>query len=213
MQKFYGRDISGKRVAVAGLGGLGGHICEQFARLGVGALTLIDDDSFESGNLGRQLFCSAETLGQPKAAAAAQRIALVNPKVRVNAFAARLEEENARELLSGADLVMDALDNIPSRKVLQAACTGLALPFVHGAVSGWQGQTATVFPGDGTLGLLYGNAGNGVKNPAVPAFTPAFLASLQVAEGLRLLLGKPPLLRGKLLFVDLSAFSWNLIEL
>ncbi|MCL2817113.1 MAG: ThiF family adenylyltransferase [Clostridiales bacterium] len=205
--------LSEKHVAVVGLGGLGGYISEQFARMGVGTLALIDDDRFEPGNLGRQLFCTEETLGQPKATTAKKRITLVNSKVQVNAHEARLETANAPELLSGADLVMDALDNIHSRRKLQAACAKLALPFVHGAVAGWWGQAATVFPGDDTLDLIYANAESAPKNSMIPAFTPAFLASAQVAEGLRLLLGKPPLLRKKLLFADLLSLKSILIDL
>ena len=111
-----------KRVLVVGCGGLGGHIIDQLARIGVGFLRVVDGDVFESSNLNRQLLSEAALLGVSKAKAAAGHIARVNPDVMVEAVWEFLTESNAAALLAGCDVVMDALDNIQSRKILAAAC-------------------------------------------------------------------------------------------
>ena len=111
-----------KKALVVGCGGLGGHIIDQLARIGVGFLRVVDGDVFEETNLNRQLLSEVPLLGTAKAAAAAERIRRVNPGVSVQAVEAFLTEENVDALLDGCDVVLDALDNIPSRKILAAAC-------------------------------------------------------------------------------------------
>ena len=111
-----------KRILVVGCGGLGGHIIDQLARIGVGFLRVVDGDVFEASNLNRQLLSSVPLLGVSKAKAAADHIARVNPDVAVEAAEAFLSESNAESLLENCDIVMDALDNIPSRRILAAAC-------------------------------------------------------------------------------------------
>jgi molybdopterin-synthase adenylyltransferase len=102
--------LRSKKVAVAGCGGLGGHIIEQLARLGVGHITAVDGDIFDETNLNRQLLSNVETLGKPKASAARDHIARVNPEVKMNAVNDFLVEENARQILEGHDVICDALD-------------------------------------------------------------------------------------------------------
>ena len=207
--------LCGKSVAVVGLGGLGGHISEQFARLGVGNLILIDSDVVEQNNLNRQMFATEETLGAPKIYAAIARLTDVNPHVKYIARHEYLTFENSAELLRGADIVMDAVDNIPTRYVLEKCCEKLNLPLVHGSIGGWWGQVSVIFPGDKIIERIY------PKKDAVgaeikwgnPAFTPAVVASIQTAEALKLILGKPGILRGKLLRIDLLEHEYFTIDL
>ena len=111
-----------KTVFVAGCGGLGGFLIEMLLRLGVGTIRAADGDVFEASNLNRQLLSSPQALGQPKAEAAAKRAALVNPDVRFEAIPEFVTEENAAELIRGCDAVLDALDNIQTRRILARAC-------------------------------------------------------------------------------------------
>jgi molybdopterin/thiamine biosynthesis adenylyltransferase len=201
-------------VAVVGCGGLGGYVIEELARLGVGRLVVIDPDRFEEHNLNRQLLSSLADLGRAKVEAAASRVASVNPAVSVIPRQLAFGAENGAELLAGVDLVVDALDSVPARLELAATCSALGLPLVHGAIGGWCGHVATQFPGERTVELIYGSCteAKGVEQEfGNPSFTPAVIASLQVAEACKVLLGEGLPLRGRQLHVDLR--SMEVIEL
>lgn len=179
-----------KRVLVVGCGGLGGHIIDQLARVGIGSLHVVDGDVFEASNLNRQLLSEVSLLGTGKAKAAAERIHRVNPEVKVEAFAEFLDAVNASELISGCDVVMDALDNIQSRKILAAACKKAGIPYIYGAIQGWVAQAAISLPGDSLVEKLYPEEVE-IRDKSVLSFTPALCAAMQCALCVKLLAGKP----------------------
>jgi molybdopterin/thiamine biosynthesis adenylyltransferase len=194
------------RVAVIGCGGLGGYILEQLARLGVGHIVAIDPDVFEEHNLNRQLLSSPAMLGRAKAELAAQRVSEINPAVTLNPVREAFSRENGRELLSGLDCIVDAVDNVTARLELEAVCSELNVPLVHGAIAGWYGHVATIYPGENTMQLIYRHwtGGKGVEQQlGNPSFTPAVAASLEVAEVCKVLLGQGALLRNRKLAFNL----------
>lgn len=206
--------LSCSRVCIVGCGGLGGFLAECLGRLGVGHLTVVDGDRFEITNLNRQLLSAEDNLGLSKAEEAKKRLARINPSVHVTAVTEYLTRENAALLLQGHDLVLDALDSIPDRLMLQRSCAQLRLPLVHGAVEGWFGQVTTVLPGDDALTRLYPGYGGeeaGESTSGTLSFAPAFIASVQAAEGLKLLLGKEPTLRGRVLYADLLFSRFDIL--
>ena len=178
-----------KKIAVIGCGGLGGHILDQLARIGIGALRVVDGDVFEPSNLNRQLLSGMPLLGVSKAKAAADHIARVNPDVAVEAAEAFLSESNAELLLENCDIVMDALDNIPSRKILSAACEKANIPYIYGAIQGWVAQAAISMPGDHLIDTLYPEEIE-IRDKSVLSFTPALCASMQTALCVKWLLGR-----------------------
>ena len=180
----------GKRILVVGCGGLGGHIIDQLARIGVGFLRVVDGDVFESSNLNRQLLSRVSLLGVSKANAAADHVADVNPDIPVDAVTAYLSEGNAAALLSGCDIVLDALDNVPSRKVLAAACREAGIPYVYGAIQGWVAQAGISMPGDDLIEKLFPREVE-IRDKSVLSFTPALCASMQTALCVKLLVGRP----------------------
>ena len=179
-----------KKVLVVGCGGLGGHILDQLARIGVGSIRAVDGDVFEETNLNRQLLSEVPLLGTAKAAAAADRILRVNPDVSVQAVEAFLTEENADALLDGCDVVLDALDNIQSRKILASACEQAGIPYVYGAIQGWVAQAAVSMPGDNLIEFLFPEDVE-IRDKSVLSFTPALCASLQVSLCVKLLTERP----------------------
>ncbi len=200
------------RVAVIGCGGLGGYVLEELARLGVGTIVAVDPDVFEEHNLNRQLLATPATLGQPKVVAAAARIDEINPAVTVVPYFLAFGRENGGDLLAGADVGVDALDSIPSRLALSDCCADLGIPLVHGAIGGWYGQVTTQFPGDDTLQQIYRHwtEGKGVEQQlGNPAFTPAVVASIQVAEVCKLLLGEGEPLRRRKLVINLLDMEFD----
>lgn len=194
------------RVAVIGCGGLGGYVIEELARIGVGTIVAIDPDVFEEHNLNRQILATPGNLGRPKVEAAALRVAVINPAVNLVAIQKAYGEENGAELLCGAQVIVDALDSIPTRIALAQTCTELGAPMVHGAIGGWYGQVATQFPGDDTIQRLYSRwvSGKGVEQQlGNPSFTPAVVASLEAAEVCKILLGQGEPLRHRKLVINL----------
>ena len=202
------------RVAVIGCGGLGGYILEELARLGVGTILAIDPDVFEEHNLNRQLLSTVENLGKAKVDAAVQRLKEVNPAVFVLPCRAAFNRNEGPGLLQDTELVIDAVDTVACRMELAEVCRDLGIPLVHGAIGGWFGQVATVYPGEDTLDKLYANwtGGKGIEAKfGNPSFTPAVAASLQVAEACKVLLGQGSELRNGALYLNLLDMQFDSI--
>jgi molybdopterin/thiamine biosynthesis adenylyltransferase len=194
-------------VGIIGAGGLGGWIIEGLARMGVGRLIIVDSDVFEENNLNRQAFCREGNLGQPKVEAARQRVAEVNAAVQVVTHQVRVDEpQKMVELLSGADVLVDALDALPTRLTLQQAAREVSVPLVHGAIAGYVGQVMTIFPDDPGLLGLYGEGPvpeHGIEVQwGNPAATPMMVAAWQIQEVVKLLTGRGEPLRRRMLFMD-----------
>jgi molybdopterin/thiamine biosynthesis adenylyltransferase len=129
----------------------------------------------------------------------------INSLVNIEAFDQRLDESNAPTLLEDCDVVVDALDNIPDRLMLQATAKEAGVNLVHGAVAGWWGQVCVIRPGEDLLSILYEGSHEALGAEAkvgTPSFTPAVVGAMEAAETVKLLLGKPGL-KGELLSVDL----------
>ncbi len=204
------------RAAVIGLGGLGGLAAELLARMGVGTLVLVDGDSFSESNLNRQLVSTEKNLGQNKAAAAAVRLQEVNSALELITFPCFITPENTGTILEGCQVVLDCLDSLGARFLLQRFCRELRLPLVHGAIAQFYGQLAVIFPGDPGLERIYGPSppDRGIeKELGNPAATPALVASLQVQEAMKILLGREDLMRGRLLFVDTLQGVFETVDL
>jgi molybdopterin/thiamine biosynthesis adenylyltransferase len=201
---------------VIGCGGLGGYLIEELARLGVGRIAVVDPDIFEEHNLNRQILSTVATLGEPKVAAAARRVAEINPAVTVTQLQERFCRDNGAAILKGSDIVMDGLDSIPVRLELAALCSEMRIPLVHGAIAGWYGHVASQLPGDDTVARIYQSwhEGKGVEQHlGNPSFTPAVVASLEVAEACKILLGNGSVLTGRKLSIDLLEMEIDEIEL
>ncbi len=123
------------RVVVAGCGGLGGHVTELLARLGVGSLSLCDPDRFEESNLNRQHFCTEKTLGAFKAEACRDGVLDIASYMDVQAHVVALDDDNLPDLLRGADAVMDCLDSIARKKMLERAARNAGVPCVQASVA------------------------------------------------------------------------------
>ena len=203
--------LLGKRVLVVGCGGLGGHLIDMLARIGVGMLRVVDGDVFEPSNLNRQLLSEVPLLGVSKAKAAAAKISRVNPEISVEAVDSFLTEKNVRRLLLFCDVVLDGLDNIESRRILAKECERAGIPYIYGAVNGWVAQAAISMPGDHLVEKLYPE-GSVLKNKSVLSFTPALCASMQVSLCVKLLTGRQ-VETGKLYYFDLLNQEYETIPM
>lgn len=203
--------LADRSALIIGCGGLGGYVIEELARIGVGHITVTDGDVFNESNLNRQLFCTAENIGQSKAEAAAERIRIVNPDVELTAIAQLLSISEISELVEKADVVVDALDNVRDRLVLEDICKEKMVPLVHGAIQGWNLQVGLSTPGSELLHRLYGTASQEANDPSSAktslCSTVACCASMEVAEAIKVLTGQESELAGKLFLMDLRTFE------
>jgi molybdopterin/thiamine biosynthesis adenylyltransferase len=205
--------------AVVGAGGLGSSVIELLARQGIGHLIIIDNDCFTEQNLNRQIMSTEGNLGEYKVIVAARRVGKINSATTVTTFQKRLTEENAQKLLSGARVVVDGLDNLPSRLAVEHACRQLAIPYVYASIAGFSGQLMTIFPEDVGLSSLYGSSSTPVPEQGIetrignPPATVAMIAALQVQEVVKIITGVGTPVRNQIILVDARECAIDRIQL
>lgn len=178
------------RVAIAGLGGLGGRVTELLARLGVCHFTLCDCDEFSESNLNRQAFCTEKSIGWRKTTALALAVSDIAQYARTRSLSLSLDERTIPDFLEGADIVFDCLDDIQTKALLERACAAANIPFVHGGVSHQEGF-AFATRGECGLARLYGEElPQKPKRQPVSVLAVAGTACMMVSLGLRVLFGE-----------------------
>lgn len=210
--------LLGATVSIVGLGGLGGTVTEMLARLGVGWLKLIDGDIFEDSNLNRQVTSRIANIGMPKADAARKRVLEINSGITVESQRLFLEEANAPALIQGSDVVVDCLDSLYTRLVLEKFAKKMKIPMVSAAVAGGSGHVTVIFPEDPGLQLIYGdNVDPSMKGAEASLgclpHAVTLLSSIECSEVIKIILNKGTLSRNQLLVVDLSDNSFETLNL
>ena len=205
-------------VSVVGLGGLGGGVTEILARSGVGTLNLIDGDTFEDNNLNRQFLSRQPLLATSKAEAAIQRVKEINSSIEVHHFHEFLSEESGSKLLDGSDVVVDCLDSLYTRQILEKSAKELKMPMVSAAVAGSTGHLTTIFPEDPGLKLIYGDQVDPTAKGAEASLgclpqAVTLLSSLECSEVLKILLKKGTVSRNKLIVVELLDNTFDVLQL
>jgi adenylyltransferase/sulfurtransferase len=206
MLKGMGRDGQEKlkkaRVFVAGAGGLGSPIAIYLAVAGIGNIRIVDHDTVEMSNLNRQILHGDGDIGKRKTDSAGQKLKGLNKDVNVEAVAETITEDNVAEFVSDCDLIVDAMDNLPTRYVLNRAAIAKNIPFFHGAVYGFEGRAMTVMPGKtACLWCIYQGRVTQGKFPVI-GVAPAVIGCLQATEVIKYLTGIGELLTGQLLMYD-----------
>lgn len=197
-------------VAVVGAGGLGNTAIELLARQGIGHLIIIDHDRFTEQNLNRQIMSTEGNVNKCKVTVAVRRVKEINSATEATAFRRKLTGDNAQSLLSGTQVVVDGLDNLSSRLVVERASRQLKIPYVCASIGGFYGQLMTIFPEDVGLSSLYGSASNTVPEQGIetrtgnPPATVAMIAALQVQEVVKIVTGVGIPIRNRVLLVDIN---------
>lgn len=211
--------LSGKSALIIGAGGLGGPAALAMAAAGVGRLVLLDEDEVETSNLNRQPLYGEADLGRRKAAVAAERIAILQPAVRVEGRDLRFGPEVAEELVRGCDVVVDASDNFATRFLANDAAMAARRPLVHGAVLRFTAQFLTVMPGKtGCLRCLFeappaeGTVPTCAQAGVLGALA-GFAGALMGAEALRILSGERGAYAGRLVAFDARSGRSRLVPL
>jgi len=201
-------------VVVAGLGGLGTSASTYLACAGVGHITLVDCDRVELSNLNRQILYWDEDIGEEKPLSAARKLAKLNPSIKISPLFERITQGNVRDIIIGADVVIDGMDNFETRFILNSACVAERIPFIHGGVNGLIGEVTTIIPGEtACFACIFPEA---PKNKGViPVFgmAPALIATLQVTEVVKLLTGFGNLLTNRMLYIDGEGMEFTIANL
>jgi molybdopterin/thiamine biosynthesis adenylyltransferase len=197
-------------VLIAGVGGLGSPCAIYLSCAGIGKLTLVDSDAVELSNLNRQILHGEEDIGEKKVISAARKLNKLNSTVQINPLAVRITPEGIPGLLRGVNLVVDCLDNMETRFILNQGCVRAGMSFIHGGIDGMIGEITTIIPGQTPcFACIFPRGVEGKKPFPVFGCTPALVASLQVMEAIKLLAGFGELLTGKMLYINGEAMEWS----
>ena len=190
------------RVFIAGAGGLGSPIAIYLAAAGVGAIRIVDRDRVDASNLNRQVLHWSDDIGRAKADSARAKLALLNPAIRMEAICDTITPENVAQLVAGFDLIVDAMDNLPTRYLLNKTAIEKNIPFFHGAVHGFEGRAMTVIPGKtACLRCMYRGP---LPEETIPVIgvAPAVIGSIQATEVIKWIVGIGALLENRMLVYD-----------
>src|SRR4030081_1739979 len=196
------------KVLLLGAGGLGSPAALYLAAAGVGTLGIVDDDEVDLSNLQRQVIHSTDRIGVAKVDSAEQTITALNPDVKVNKHAGRLDASNIMDTLPGYDIVVDGLDNFPTRYLLNDASVRLGIPVVSAAILGVGGPLSVVKPYEGPCyRCLFPSPPPAELAPSwgangVLGVLPGTMGLLQATEVIKLILGEGEPLIGRLLMYD-----------
>jgi molybdopterin-synthase adenylyltransferase len=189
-------------VFIAGAGGLGSPISLYLAVAGVGTITIVDRDIIEQTNLNRQILHNDCDVGKKKTVSAEEKLTAINPDITVRAIDATIDEGNAAQLIGKADGIVDAMDNYPTRYLLNEIAVRNNIPLFHGAIRGFYGQATTIIPGQTPcLACIFPKAPPKEVFPVV-GVTPGVIGSVQATEVLKYFLQTGDLLANRLFIWD-----------
>lgn len=189
-------------IFIAGAGGLGSPVSLYLAVAGIGTITIIDMDVVDQGNLNRQILHFDRDIGKKKSVSAEEKLTAINPDITVHAIDTRIDGTNAARLIGNADGIVDAMDNYPTRYLLNDIAIQKEIPLFHGAIRGFYGQATTIIPGKTPcLKCIFPKAPPMEVFPVVGA-TPGVIGTVQATEVIKYLLGSGELLANRLFIWD-----------
>lgn len=208
------------KVLIVGVGGLGSPIALYLAGAGVGTIGLVDDDTVSITNLQRQVLYTEKELNKPKALCAAERLSALNSEICLRPYTTRLTKDNAYDIISDYDIIVDGCDNFATRYLINDICAGQEKPYVYGAICGFEGQVSVFhYGGDNMRSYrdLYPNEVEMNLMPPPPkgvmGVTPAIVGSIEACEVLKIICEFGDVLAGELWTIDLRTLQSNKFSL
>jgi molybdopterin-synthase adenylyltransferase len=211
------KKLCNAKVAVVGVGGLGTVSSLYLALAGVGYLRLIDQDVLELKNLHRQILYTTDDLDYPKVEAGAKRLEKLNPLIKAEAIAENIHASNVERLLKGVDVVIDGLDNMGTRYLVNRTCVKMGIPYVFGAAIGMEGNLSVFAPPqtpclECVLPNLSDNQLMTCDTRGVIGASPGIIGAMQAFEAIQLITGIGTPLKGKLMICDFTDMSFTTID-
>src|SRR5262249_14616691 len=212
------RKLLAAKVLLIGAGGLGSPTALYLAAAGVGTLGINDFDVVDTSNLQRQILHRGYNVGKPKTQSAAETIADLNPDVKVVQHNTPITSDNALEMITGYDIVVNGCDNFPTRYLVNDACVMLGKPLVDGSIYRFEGQTSVFLPGKGCYRCLFPappppGAVPSCAEAGVLGVLPGIIGSLQAMETIKLILNLGESLAGRLLLYDALSAEFRTVKL
>jgi len=206
--------LKNAKICVVGVGGLGNPITTRLAAMGAGTLRIVDRDVIELSNLHRQTMFDESDVGQVKVEVAAKKLSKSNPDCKIEALAISVNDYTALEVVEGCDVVIDALDSVNARYALNKACVKFGIPFVTGAAVGVTGQAFTILPKESAcyFCMFPDLDEDSMPTCSIEGVHPSILSimgGIEVAEAVKVIMGKKPSLSDKILHVDVESMDFT----
>lgn len=196
------------KVLAIGAGALGSPVSLYLAAAGVGTFGIVDDDTVDASNLQRQVVHATDRLGTPKVESAAKTIKGINPDVKVVPFQTRLSSDNVLDIIKDFDVIVDGVDNFPTRYLLNDAALKLNKPVIHASIYRFEGQVTSFIPDEGPCyRCLYPeppppDMAPSCQEAGVLGVLPGVVGVLQATEAIKIILGLGKTLAGRLVMYD-----------
>lgn len=211
--------LKGAKVAIVGLGGLGSNIALGLTSLGIGNITLIDNDEIAIANLSRQMLYTEDDIGFSKCSVAASQLKQRNSEIKYHPIQQRLTNHNKDVLLLGQEIIMDGTDNLASRMAIDFFCQTHNVPMIYGGVKGFSGQVSVFNYNFGkSFGASFRNLNEfyteeNCNDSGVIFSLVSIVANIQVMQAVNIILGRKPVLQGTVLLIDLLNLKFRQFKL
>jgi molybdopterin/thiamine biosynthesis adenylyltransferase len=189
-------------IFIAGAGGLGSPVSIYLTVAGVGTITIVDMDVVDGTNLNRQILHYERDIGRKKTTSAEEKLRELNPDIIINAIDMKIDASNAKKIVGNADGIVDAMDNYPTRYLLNDVAIVKQIPFFHGGIRGFYGQATTIIPGTTPcLKCIFPKAPPREEFPVI-GVTAGIIGTIQSNEVIKYLTGTGDLLTNRLFMWD-----------
>ncbi len=203
------KKLKNSRIFIAGGGGLGSPISIYLTVAGVGHITIVDKDKAELSNLNRQILHWDKDIDRAKTDSAKEKLSSINPDIEVDTFATEIDESNVLDLVKDSSIILDAMDNFPTRFILNKAALKLKIPFIHGGVWGLEGRATTIIPyKTACLRCIFRESPPKEVFPVI-GVTPGVIGIIEATEAIKYLTGFGELLENRLLVFDGELLKFN----
>ena len=207
------KKLKNSKVFIAGAGGLGSPISIYLATAGVGQITIVDKDDVELSNLNRQILHWEKDIDRAKTESAKEKLELINSDIIIETITTKIDGNNALDLIKNSDVILDAMDNFPTRFTLNKVALELDIPFIHGAIYGLEGRITTIIPKrTACLRCLFKDSPPESTFPVL-GVTPGIIGIIEATEAIKFLTGVGELLENRLLIFDGEFLKFYEIEI
>ncbi|MCS7281383.1 MAG: HesA/MoeB/ThiF family protein [Desulfobacterota bacterium] len=208
------KKLKNAAVFIAGVGGLGSISAFYLAAAGVGRLVIVDKDSVDLGNLNRQIIHTTYDLGKKKVESAKEKLERLNPYVKIETVSTEINEDNVLSLIGDCQIIVDAMDNIEGRRIMNKAAYSKRIPYVFGGVEGFNGMVTVFVPGEtACFECIFPRNPEKKEEIGVIGPSPGIIASIQAMETIKFILGLGGTLKNRLLFFSGLEMSFHEIRI
>lgn len=209
------KKLKNQKVLVGGIGGIGSAAAIALARMGVGEIKIVDNDTIERSNLNRQLLYNEKEIGNKKTEIAKEKLCEINSNIKITGVDEPITEENMDELFNDVNAYIDGLDNIETRYLVNKKCVEEQIPFFHGSCQGFEGRVTTIIPQETPCFNCIYQGKKPKQKEKIPTigYLPNKLGLMEVEQFLRYKLGLKGVLKNKIMIFSKNQISPNILKI